>query len=66
MKKGKTYITNSKYVSYIHEQIRNVCPNCGHTMMVSVKYDNVLCNHCNKLYKNNSRAYFKKILKEMI
>lgn len=66
MKKGQCYMTDKAYVSYLGKQIRCRCPHCGHTMLRSVKHEKILCNYCNKVYQNNSRAFILKKLKEMI
>lgn len=47
------------------EVLRVVCE-CGHTKRIPVFVDYVICNHCGKKLKNNSKAYFMyKLRKEL-
>lgn len=66
MTKGRTYRTEKKYVSFLNKEIKSKCPYCGHTMMRSVKYKWLLCDHCWRKYENNSKAYKIKKIKEML
>lgn len=62
----KKYIDDLKFQTYLANNIRCKCPNCGHTVLISVKYDKILCTWCNNFYTNNSKAYKLKKIKEMI
>ena len=62
----KTYTIDRKIVDKMNNTIRSKCSYCGHTMLRSVKFDYILCNHCWRKYKNNSKAYKLKKIKEMI
>lgn len=64
-KNKRVYTIDPKLVNKINT-IRSKCPYCGHTILRSVKFDYILCNHCWRKYKNNSKAYKLKKIKEML
>ena len=65
--KGKDlYSIDPKVVNKLNNTIRSKCPYCGHTMLRSVKFEYILCDHCWRKYKNNSKAYKLKKIKEML
>lgn len=60
------YTIDPKLVDKINNTIRSKCPYCGHTMLRSVRFEYILCDHCWKKYENNSKAYKLKKIKEII
>ena len=60
------YIQDVKFQTYLANNIRCKCPKCGHTMLISVKYDKILCTWCKNFYENNSKAYKLKKIKEIL
>lgn len=62
----KKYCIDPKYQSAMVRNCRCKCPRCGHTMILSVKYKSVTCDHCYKKYENNSKSYKLKKIKEML
>ena len=60
------YSIDPKIVNTLNNTVRNKCPYCGHTTIKSVKIEYILCDYCWNKYKNNSKAYKLKKIKEML
>lgn len=62
----KVYTIDPKLVDKMNNTIRSKCPYCGHTMLRSVKFEYILCDHCWRKYENNSKAYKLKKIKDLL
>lgn len=65
-KNKRVYTIDPKLVDKMNNTIRSKCPYCGHTMLRSIRFEYILCDHCWRKYENNSKAYKLKKIKEML
>lgn len=40
------------------EELKVKCK-CGHTIIMPVQYDYIICSHCKRKVKNNTKEWFK-------
>lgn len=60
----RRYENPKKYDAHIDE-IKIKCP-CGHTIVMPVFADYLICSHCKKKVNNNTKAHFRfKMRKEL-